>query len=391
MWDFFRNFLGISGEKMDTTVTNSLNFSDLSSPKSSSSSFFSDSSVRWKRTPEKSLSFDNDEFGDFEHEEYSEPFVIKFQNISKGERGQPKVDIACQLDDFIEVPIADAGKCLDCMTDDKIQLDNVEIEIKICAPSCKYAIEDVIQKFVGRRERCRAATPVKRLAFFIYDFTYAKDFGPMLARLAPNCTIFNLGVPKMKTYPLSPTTEARYVADFISLFVGRRNTCETLRVLRIFNFVSLDSHLQRVLTKFTKLRHLTISNVDDVQVFELSSVQSFLLDSCDFSITMFDEMVAEKHPRLFPNATTFGFLRCPMNLAIRAVNEWCVKRLADNRQHLCFYQPDRDFRRFLFEASKSFELVSDDKELEGEVEIKGHLDGPLITVFNKDRLYRATS
>lgn len=376
---------------MDCTATNSLNLSELSSPKSSSSSFFEDASLRWKRTPEKSLSFDTDEYGDHEHVDFSEPFVIKFQNISKGERGQPKVDVACQLDDFIEVPIADARKCLDCMTDERIRLlDNVEIDIKCCAPTCKIPIEEVIRMFVERRERCLYVTPIKRLTFFIYDFTYAEKLASMLGRLAPSCVILNLGVPKMKTFPLQPTTEARYVSDFISQFLGTRNTCETLRVLRIFNFVTLDQHLQRALKKCSNLRHLTLSNVDDVTIFELPSVESFLLDSCDFSMTMFDYMVAEKHPRLFPKATKFGFLRSPVDLAVKAVKEWSMDRIADRRTELFFYQPERDFRKFLTETSASFRLVNDDKELEGEIQIKGHLGGPLITVFNKDRVYKAT-
>ncbi|KAF1769565.1 hypothetical protein GCK72_001382 [Caenorhabditis remanei] len=373
---------------MDSTVTNSLNFSNLESPKSSSSSLFNDSSYRWKRTPEKSLSFD----ADVENLEVSEPFVIKFHNISNGERGQQhKIDVACQLDDFIEMPIADAGKCLDCMTDDRIQLDNVEIEIKICAPTSKIAIENVIRRYIERRERCRTNVPVKRIALFIYDFTYAKELAPILGRLAPNCIILNLGIPKMKSYPLQPSMESRYVADFISQFVGTRNTCETLRVLRIFNFVSLDSHLQKALSKCSHLHHLTISNIDDVGLFELPTIEAVFLDSCDFSITMFDEMFAEKHPRLFPNANTFGFLRCPVELSIRAVKEWSMDRKADERTELFFYQPERDFRKFLFETSKSFEVVNDDRELEGEIQIKGHNGGPLITVFNKDRVYKATT
>ncbi|EGT38117.1 CBN-HIM-19 protein [Caenorhabditis brenneri] len=375
---------------MDSTVTNSLNFSNLESPKSNSSSLFNDSLFRWKRTPEKS--YDDEEYGGIEQVEYLEPFVIKFHNISSGERvnGQTKMDVVCQLDDFIEVPIADAGKCLDCMTDDRILLDNVEIEIKICAPTSKIAIENVLTRFLERRERCQGVRiPVKRLVFFIYDFTYAKELAPILARIAPNCAIFNLGIPKMKTYPLQPTTESRYVAEFISLFLAERNACETLRILHIFNFVSLDPSLQKILRKCRKLRHLTFSNIDDVGLFELESIESVLLDSCDFSITMFDEMFAEKHPRLFPNATTFGFLRCPVTLALKAVKQWAADRIADNRTEIDFYHPERDFRKFLFEASKSFELVSDDKELEGEVQIKGHIGGPLVTVFNKDRVYKA--
>uniref|UniRef100_A0A1I7UMY0 Ig-like domain-containing protein n=1 Tax=Caenorhabditis tropicalis TaxID=1561998 RepID=A0A1I7UMY0_9PELO len=85
---------------MNSTVTNSLNFSNLESPKSNSSSLFGDSLFRWRRTPEKSLSFDEEEYGGIETVEYSEPFVIKFHNISNGERvnGQQKMNVVCQFD-----------------------------------------------------------------------------------------------------------------------------------------------------------------------------------------------------------------------------------------------------------------------------------------------------
>ncbi|CAI2308837.1 unnamed protein product [Caenorhabditis sp. 36 PRJEB53466] len=299
------------------------------------------------------------------------------------------MDVACQLDDFIEVPISDAAKCLECLTDDRILLDSLEIEINISSSKSKIAIENVLRKFAERRERCKEIIMIKRLVFFIYDFTYAKDLAEILSNIAPRVYEVNLGIAKRKVYPLPPTQEARYVADFIADFIRPRNTWETLRVLRIFYFVSLDSHLQRILNKCVRLRHLTLSNIEDIGLFELESVDSALLDSCDFSNTMHDEVFADKHPRLFPNAVTFGYLRCPVELAIRALNQWSTDRVADNRTELYFYQPERDFRRFLHEATKSFEMLNDDKELEGEVQIKGHRGGPLLTVFNKDRVYKA--
>uniref|UniRef100_A0A1I7UMY3 F-box/LRR-repeat protein n=2 Tax=Caenorhabditis tropicalis TaxID=1561998 RepID=A0A1I7UMY3_9PELO len=153
---------------------------------------------------------------------------------------------------------------------------------------------NVLRRYVERRERCGdLVPPVKRLVFFIYDFTYAKELAPILGRIAPNCVVFNVGIPKMKTFPLLPTAESRYVADFISLFLLGGNACETLRVLHIFNFISLDPHLEKILKKCRKLRHLTVSNIDDVAVFELEFIESVVLDSCDFSITMFDENFAD--------------------------------------------------------------------------------------------------
>lgn len=128
--DFYRNFLFLIFNhfnfEMASSVTTSLNFSNLESPKSNSSSLFEDSlfrlvekfgekkdfatkkkrknsSFRWKRTPERAPS-NNElvEHGDLENFEYSEPFVIKFHNICKGSgervNGQPKMDVACQLD-----------------------------------------------------------------------------------------------------------------------------------------------------------------------------------------------------------------------------------------------------------------------------------------------------
>ncbi|CCD73551.1 FBD domain-containing protein [Caenorhabditis elegans] len=400
--DFYRNFLFLIFNhfnfEMASSVTTSLNFSNLESPKSNSSSLFEDSlfsSFRWKRTPERAPS-NNElvEHGDLENFEYSEPFVIKFHNICKGggERvnGQPKMDVACQLDDFIEVPIKDAENCLECMTDDRILLDSVEIEVKICTTTCKLAIESILEKYAERRERCKSIVMVKRLVFFIYDLTYAKELAPILARIAPRACIVNLGIPKTKTFPLPPPIECRYVAEFIADFLRGRNAWQTIRVLRVFYFVSLDLNLQKILKKCVCLRHLTLSNVEDVGVFELDTVNSVLLDSCDFSITMMDEVFAEKHPRLFPNATNFGFHRSPISLCLKALKEWSRDRIADTRKTLCFYQPERDFRKFLFEASKLFEVVDDDNELEGEVQIKGQSGGcPLITVFNKDRVYKA--
>lgn len=43
---------------------------------------------------------------------------------------------------------------------------------------------------------------IKRLSFFIYDFTYARELAPILARIAPRVFEMNIGIPKRKTYPL---------------------------------------------------------------------------------------------------------------------------------------------------------------------------------------------
>uniref|UniRef100_A0A8R1I4W6 Uncharacterized protein n=1 Tax=Caenorhabditis japonica TaxID=281687 RepID=A0A8R1I4W6_CAEJA len=375
------------------TPTNSISFTLNESPRSDLSSSFESSLIRWKRTPEKTLSREYDEYGQIDNLETTEPFVIKFYNVASGaraENGYPRTEIACQFDDFIEVPISEAVKCLECLTDDRILLDSVEIEINVCTPRSKLAIENVLRKFAERRERCKEIVMIKRLVFFIYDFTYAKELAPILADLAPRVYEMNLGIAKRKVYDrLPPAQEAKYVAEFMHEFLCSRNAWETIRVLRIFYFVSLDPYLQKSLKKCARLRHLTLSNIDDIMIFELESVESVLLDSCDNSITMVDESFSDKHPRLFPRATTFGFLRCPMDLVTRALKQWSMDRIADSRKELYFFQPERDFRRFLFEATKSFEMLNDDKELEGEVQIRGHSGGPLITVFNKDRVYKA--
>lgn len=57
------------------------------------------------------------------------------------------------LSDFIEVPIKDAENCLECMTDDRILLDSVEIEVKICTTTCKLAIE--VGKMPKKNEKKR--------------------------------------------------------------------------------------------------------------------------------------------------------------------------------------------------------------------------------------------
>lgn len=94
---------------------------------------------------------------------------------------------------------------------------------------------------------------VKRLVFFIYDLTYAKELAPILARIAPRACIVNLGIPKTKTFPLvrefsrknqilgqkianfqPPPIECRYVAEFIADFLRGRNAWQTIRSVAFF-------------------------------------------------------------------------------------------------------------------------------------------------------------
>ncbi|CAI5438675.1 unnamed protein product [Caenorhabditis angaria] len=372
---------------MHSISTNSVGCVPIESPPLSWSSGLSDCSsifsTRWKRTPEKLLPLDDKEFGQIYNLDISEPFYMKFNYIQPNDH----TTVVCQLDDYMEVPIGDAEQCLECIREDRLLLETVHIEINACDPKTKIAVEKVLNKFLIQKNKCSTDLVVKRVYFFIYDFSYARDFAKILSIIAPKAFEVNIGIPKNRVYPLNPSTEAGYVIEFLTRYLQPNKTYETIRVLRIYNFISFDKNFQAIFNRCTRLKHLTVSNIEEIGIFEAETIESVLLDSCDFSNTFFDYEFAVKAPRLFPKALHFGYLHCKLDVCTKAIEQFSSRRIGETRNNIRFYQPEKDFRKFLLDVTRNFEIINDDRELEGEIQIRGHKDGPVITVFNKDRIY----
>ncbi|CAB3410553.1 unnamed protein product [Caenorhabditis bovis] len=343
-------------------------------------------SCKWKQVPKIEASDDDAEFGQINLGTNIETFFIKFYTLNKGgqEEGTGK-EVVCQLDCFVDVPLSEAQQCLDIITDSRILLQKVQIEIHTVDAKYKCKIEEVFDVYFNRRQMC-APGMVKRLVFFCYDFTYGVSFANCMAKIAPRVYEINIGIAKRKTAPLVPDNEADYVLEFLQNYI-KNGGWETIRVIRLYCFIKLDRQLGKVLKSCIRLKHITFSFINEIALMEVPHVTSVLLDGCDAACTLYDFEFAEKVPRMFPAATVFGYLRCALEVAIKGLLQFSFQKVNDNRNSIDFYQPGSDFRRFLLEATKNFEVVNDDNELEGEIELIGHNGGPLVTVHNRDKTY----
>lgn len=231
--------------------------------------------------------------------DYGAPLFISFYNDAFGKN-------MSRIGDYYDIPLDEAVKALNCQTL-YTRCASLIVRFEACREEDIAAFTPVLRLLLFRCEMGSDVAQWCRCTLMMANYDFAERVVALLVKFAGRILELNIGsvqLLKEKPQRCDPEREAECVQSALALWL---DSCyKTLRCLRIFAFIRLDTNFSFLLKKCQFLKHLTLARVTEAFCPYFHHIESFEFNGCGMGYTEEDIALAKNLVKYFPAVKTIG-------------------------------------------------------------------------------------